>query len=190
MGNPSYGHSGLSHRAGSPGLSVDVGEALAKDGSYVVQPNDNYWTISERLYGTGAYFQALAEHNRKKHPDAAALRPGERISAPGLAELEKNYRDLCPKPEHRDAAKNRTSMVSTAGRMGGGRVYVVQEGDTLFDIARYELGKAARWAEIFQLNREALGDNYDYLTPGLELILPADQPAEMITQQPGAPLRR
>ena len=34
------------------------------DGKYEVQPNDSYWTISERLYGTGAYFKALTQHNR------------------------------------------------------------------------------------------------------------------------------
>ncbi len=54
----------------------------------------------------------------------------------------------------------------------GGRTYVVQEGDTLSSIARNELGKVSRWAEIYQLNREALGRDYDYLTPGMRLTLP------------------
>ena len=60
-------------------------------------------------------------------------------------------------------------MAATAG---GGRTYVVQEGDTLSSIARNELGKVSRWAEIYQLNREALGKDYDYLTPGMRLVLP------------------
>ena len=60
-------------------------------------------------------------------------------------------------------------MVSTAG---GGRTYIVQEGDTLSSIARNELGKVSRWAEIYQLNREALGRDFDYLTPGMRLVLP------------------
>jgi nucleoid-associated protein YgaU len=52
-------------------------------------------------------------------------------------------------------------------------VYTVTEGDTLFEIARHELGKPARWAEIYELNREVLGDDTDFLRPGTELILPA-----------------
>ncbi len=48
----------------------------------------------------------------------------------------------------------------------------MQEGDTLSSIARNELGKVSRWAEIYQLNREALGRDYDYLTPGMRLLLP------------------
>ena len=50
------------------------------------------------------------------------------------------------------------------------------EGDTLFDIARYELGKASRWVEIYEMNREALGKDVDYLIPGTELVLPGESP--------------
>ena len=52
-------------------------------------------------------------------------------------------------------------------------LHAVNEGDTLFTIARYELGKATRWAEIYDLNREALGEDFDYLRPGMELVMPA-----------------
>ncbi len=74
----------------------------------------------------------------------------------------------------------------------GGRVYVVQVGDTLFDIARYELGKASRWAEIYDLNRNQLGSDYDYLAPGTKLVLPDEQPnqADNITARPGGQMPR
>jgi nucleoid-associated protein YgaU len=186
-------YQGGAYGAGSLSRPVDVGQPLAQDGSYVVQPADSYWTISERVYGTGAYYKALAEHNRKRNPDADQLQPGQKILAPSIADLEKNYRDLCPKPEHREIADKRTSMVSPVSHTASGRVYVVQEGDTLFDIAKYELGKAGRWAEIFRLNRNALGDQYDYLTPGMQLVLPSDEPvgrpSEMLTERPGSLLR-
>ena len=51
-------------------------------------------------------------------------------------------------------------------------MYVSQPGDTLFDVARHELGKATYWPEIYELNRDILGDNIDTLKPGTELILP------------------
>ena len=54
---------------------------------------------------------------------------------------------------------------------------MVVEGDTLSDIAKFELGKLSRWGEIYELNRNILGDNYDYLVPGTVLTLPAGEPA-------------
>ncbi len=80
-------------------------------------------------------------------------------------------------------------MASTHSPYAGGRTYEVQEGDTLFDIARNELGKASRWAEIYDLNRDALGKDFDYLTPGMQLVLPTkDMPmsADKTTRRPGA----
>ena len=47
---------------------------------------------------------------------------------------------------------------------------------TLFDIARYELGKATRWAEIYQLNRDQIGADFNHLRPGTQLVLPEDLP--------------
>jgi nucleoid-associated protein YgaU len=156
----------------------------SEDGSYKVRPNDSYWTISERVYGSGSYFKALAEHNRGKVPQENALAVGQRIAAPDVSELEELYPALCPKPSRRETVKSRANMVSTRMPYGGGRTYIVEEGDTLFDIARYELGKASRWVEIYELNRDLLGDDHDYLTAGLRLTLPSDQPAARITTRP------
>jgi len=161
----------------------DAAASAVEDGKYVVQPNDNYWVISGKLYGTGAYFRALAEHNRKQHPDENQLRVGEEILAPSISELEDNYGDLCPRPAHRDVAQRRMSMVSTSSPLAAGKVYEVQEGDTLFDIARFELGKASRWVEIYELNQGVLGEEFDYLTPGMRLILPKEQSPGTVTQR-------
>jgi nucleoid-associated protein YgaU len=71
-------------------------------------------------------------------------------------------------------------------------VYVVEEGDTLFDIARYELGKASRWAEIYDLNRGQLGTDYNYIAPGTKLMLPDAVTSEpdALTTRPGTPFPR
>lgn len=100
-----------------------------------------------------------------------------------MAALEKDYPGLCPKAAHREANQRHLSMASTSTRLGG-RIYVVQDGDTLFDIAKYELGKAARWSEIYELNREAIGRDFDHLSPGMRLTLPSDRPAGKVTQRP------
>ena len=153
-------------------------------GEYEVQPNDSYWIISEKLYGTGAYFKALAEHNRDQVPREEQLQVGQLISAPGVTELEETYPGLCPKPSRRETVRSRASFTTTRSPYVGGRTYVVEEGDTLFDIARYELGKASRWVEIYELNRDLLGDDFDYLTSGMELVLPDSEPADTVTRRP------
>lgn len=169
---PTYRSTGLAV-AGSTALPTATDTPRREDGTYEVQPNDNYWTISEKLYGTGAYFRALAEHNRSKTARVDRLQPGLAIAAPPVTQLEQSYPDLCPKPNRREAIRSRAAAVTTASFRGDGRTYVVQEGDTLFTIARNELGKASRWAEIYALNRETLGKDFDYVTPGMSLTMPS-----------------
>jgi LysM repeat protein len=140
--------------------------------SYVVEPNDNFWRISQKVYGTGAYFKALEEHNRRQYGDRRLINVGDVISVPPLTVLRENYADLCPKP--RNAPADRETLLTSSPARGarGTHTYTVAEGDTLFDIARHELGKASRWAEIYQLNREQLGEDFNYLSPGMQLVLP------------------
>lgn len=159
--------------AGATTVPMTTETPRREDGTYEVQPNDNYWIISQKLYGTGAYFRALAEHNRSKTVRVDRLQPGLAIAAPPVPQLEQSYPDLCPKPNRREAVRNRAAAVTTASFRGDGRAYVVQEGDTLFTIARNELGKSSRWAEIYALNRETLGKDFDYLTPGMSLTMPS-----------------
>ena len=52
------------------------------------------------------------------------------------------------------------------------RQYTVQEGDNLFNIAKRELGNVGRWKEVYQLNKDSLGQDAAYLTPGAEIFLP------------------
>jgi nucleoid-associated protein YgaU len=166
------------------------------DGTYKVRPNDNYWTISEKLYGSGAYFKALAEVNRDRTSRDDRLRVGTVLQAPAAEELEKNYPDLCPKANHRRAAGAlRTVSVSTMQGVGR-RVYTVEQGDTLIDIARRQLGKSSRWAEILELNRDKLGEDHDYLLPGMQLAMPEPSATpsggrgDMLTERPGSNYRR
>lgn len=150
--------------------------------TYRVKANDTYWTISERVYGTGSYFKALYEHNRLRSADADRLSAGVELQTPDAATLERLYSELSPKVERASAINSTTNSTnnSTPSSMAKrpaddlGRSYVVEEGDTLLEIARRELGKPTRWAEIYQLNRDRSGIDLDYLRPGTELILPGD----------------
>ena len=169
-----------SHRYDPPSYGD---RATRHDGKYEVQPGDSYWTISEKVYGTKGYFRALAEQNRGKFGDVDRLTPGDVILTPPVAQLEKTYPKLCPKPGRYEMQESRAMAVSTRESYRGGRSYTVTEGDTLFNIARYELGKASRWVEIYDLNREVLGKDFNYLTPGMKLVLPDNDKGEVLTRK-------
>ena len=195
LGSQAAFSSAPASRLGSAPASLPAGIAATPSGRetlpvekglYTVQPNEDYWSISQKVYGTGAYFQALAEHNRARVPEADRLRAGDRIETPQIAVLEQRYPSLCPEAGRRQTAQQPAAPVGPSSRAGT-RQYVVQEGDNLFNIARFELGKASRWSEIYELNRDALGKEIDYLTPGMTLILPGDAtPVGTLTQQPSS----
>jgi nucleoid-associated protein YgaU len=200
---PAHQYSQYSTRPGNnaAGMSSSFGsQTRGENGEYEVQPNDSYWVISKKLYGSGSYFKALAEHNNRKYPRQDQLQIGDVIIAPSLSQLEQTYPDLVPEESHRNVQQSRTTAVNMVGQYSGGRTYVVEEGDTLSDIARYELGKSNRWVEIYELNRDRLGKDFDYLVPGISLILPNDAVGnggttssgrgDTLTRRPGAVYRR
>jgi nucleoid-associated protein YgaU len=57
--------------------------------------NDSFWSISERVYGTGAYYKALYQVNRDRVPLPDRIPAGLEILTPPRAELHRLYPDLC-----------------------------------------------------------------------------------------------
>ncbi len=143
----------------------------AADKPYTVAPDDSFWSISEKVYGDGAYYRALYAYNSDRYRHAEDVRVGSVLDIPDVATLKRRFPELIGN----SAGATNVDPALTAGssRGTGAASYVVQEGDTLFEIARKQLGKAARWTEIYQLNRAALGDNLENLRPGMPLALPA-----------------
>ena len=81
------------------------------------------------------------------------------------------------------------SPLGATGRSG--RVYVVQAGDSIYDIARSELGSASRFSEIYELNRDVLARQGDSLTPGTRLVLPEDSGGSgILTRRPASGFMR
>jgi nucleoid-associated protein YgaU len=52
------------------------------------------------------------------------------------------------------------------------RTYTVQSGDSLSDIAAATLGNGGRWRELYEANRDIIGDNPNNVRPGMELRIP------------------
>ena len=81
-------------RTAQPLLEVATLEPEVRPQHHVIQPGDSFWTISQRVYGTARYFQALFEHNRRTCPYPDRLPAGARVETPPREVLERAYPDL------------------------------------------------------------------------------------------------
>jgi nucleoid-associated protein YgaU len=50
--------------------------------------------------------------------------------------------------------------------------YVVKSGDSLSKIAKELLGDGSRWPEIYEANKDVIGDNPNLIKPGQKLNIP------------------
>ena len=139
--------------------------ASGRDQPYVVAPGDNLFEISRKVYGDGAYYRALFAYNSDRYPHAEDIRRGNVLDVPSADYLKQRYPELIGGATDGTATLGRTTAAA-------GSSYTVREGDTLFDIARKQLGQASRWTELYELNRAALGENLENLRPGVTLRLP------------------
>jgi nucleoid-associated protein YgaU len=53
------------------------------------------------------------------------------------------------------------------------KVYVVKSGDTLYTIAKSQLGSGGQWQAIYDANKTAIGPDPNKLTAGTKLVMPA-----------------
>ena len=162
---------------------------LANSGEYVVRPNDNYWRISRKLYGTARYFAALAKHNEVRIPDPKHIKPGVKIATPPKNLLEQQYGNLLPvmaAPRPAGAVIDADAAAKTPGYFigpDGQPAYRVGPTDTLSGISQKTLGRSTRWDEIYQLNQDRLA-GADTLTVGAILRLPPDASQSRLVGKP------
>ena len=82
----------------SPRTPAKGSAPTASGPTYVIQPNDNFWSISRKRYGAGRYYLALAQHNLPVIPDEKRMKPGIEISTPEISVLEQRYAAVIPSP--------------------------------------------------------------------------------------------
>jgi nucleoid-associated protein YgaU len=202
----------LSRSAGPAGqLTGPAGD------TYRVLPDDNFWNISRKQYGTARYYQALMRYNQDRVPDPQRLRPGMQIMTPPAAVLEQRFPELIEKPS-RGASSGGGAIDRSAMRPGfekpsaaddpdepaartsretgssgyfygksGQPLYRIGPDDTLTGIAQRHLGRASRWHEIYEKNQDVL-QSPDNLTQGTVIRLPVD--ASRVSLSPDSDSRR
>lgn len=172
-------------------------------GTYTVQEGDSYWSISKKIYGTAKYFQVLADHNSRTIADPQKMKAGAVIQTPDASVLQrqmKTVRRTAPtgltgsietngradrsRSADSSASSEETTVVSRRPAVQeepsgilfnqqGYPMFRIGETDTLTSIAADHLGRASRWEQIYNMNRDQL-QSPDKLHIGMLLKLPAD----------------
>jgi nucleoid-associated protein YgaU len=144
--------------AGNSPASLEPGTppSGAAPKNYTVASGDSIARIAEIVYGSQAYYKVILEANPKVDP--MKLRPGMVLVIPDVKETRGRggHDDDSPAPAIESKAE-----------------YRVVAGDSLNKIAIKLYGKADRWEEIYDLNKDKIGTDPARLKLGMILKLPA-----------------
>ncbi len=136
---------------------------------YTWQAGDSLRSVATKYYGDATKLTIL----RRSNEGRTDVQPGEKILIPvfdgdapvaGAAETAANAQPM-------SSGSAPTSTAVAAKKTGGPRTHVVKEGESLWKIAKQELGSGARWKEIYEANRDVLSTP-DAVHSGLKLRIP------------------
>jgi nucleoid-associated protein YgaU len=161
-----------------PAPSSPVVESFLEE-THVCKSDDTLAKICQDKYHDARYQQALLMYNRS-HPmagagiysDPPALQAGQRVMMPPLSVLEKRYGQTmswlprqpapvaaavpapaAPVAPVAPVAPPPAPSASWSSQSAGFRLYTVQgQNETLWDIAKRNLGSGERWSDITALN--------------------------------------
>ena len=144
----------------SPAVVQEVAKA-SKARTHVVKSGEILPIIAKHYYGEEEgnrriVIQKLYEANTRilKSPDH--VRVGQKLTIPSLDELLNTSRGVVKAPSPTKTLLSKfPAIFKRAGKKDIGSVseYVVQEGDSLWSIAKQNLGDGNRYAEIVRLNK-------------------------------------
>lgn len=122
------------------------------EGGYTVRAGDSWWKIAQQQLGNGARSEELAAYNGKT--TKSVIHPGDKLKLPGAAAKAAATEskpaavqeskpaaagNKAPEPEKKPAAQAETT-------------YTVKQGDSWWKIAKEQLGRGTRFAELAAYN--------------------------------------
>lgn len=138
--------------------------SIAAVDTHRVQPGDTLSSLAQTYYGDSKYAKVLADANPELgNPNV--LRLGTAIKVPALP-ADANARVAGP------SRTDKPSADAPARTPDGKRYYTVKSGDSFYNIAKAQLGNAARWKELLSLNSALVHGDPTSLQPGQKLVLP------------------
>jgi len=138
---------------------------------YTAAEGDTWSALAERFYRSATYEPLLLAANEGLARPAA----GEPILVP-VYDFRAAPKDRAPRgagPARPASATSKTADAG-AGAAPAAGTYTVVDGDNLWKIADKVYGSGARWMEIYEANRNVMGDA-DSLKIGMTLRIPSKQ---------------
>jgi nucleoid-associated protein YgaU len=140
---------------------------------YTWKAGDTFPALAQRFYGDPSRLATLKRLNEGR----SEVQPGERVLIP-IFDLDAAQPAAQPAAVPAVASKETPSAAvpAAAGKTepakpSGARTHVVKEGESLWKIAKQELGSGARWNEIYTANRDVLSSP-EALHTGQKLRIP------------------
>jgi nucleoid-associated protein YgaU len=138
---------------------------------YTWKAGDTFTGLAQRFYGDPSRLAILKRINEGR----TDVQPGERVLVPvydldavPAAAPAPTVANPKTKP---DAAKGAETQAPTASGTSSPRYHVVKDGESLWKIAKQELGSGARWNDIYNANRDVLSSP-EALHTGQKLRVP------------------
>ncbi len=125
---------------------------------YTVKAGQTLCDIAGEVLGDRARWKEIYDQNKDRLPNPDTLQAGMKLIYKGM--------NGAPADVARAVKPEAKTLPASAPRTG--RSYTVAKGDTLYGIARAQLGKGSRWKEIVSIN----GLDGEHLAEGTVLQLP------------------
>lgn len=158
-GNAAGGAAGNGSAAGNTATigGVNTGGSVAV--SYVIARGDTLQKIAAKFYGDRNMWRKIFADNANVIHNANKIYPGQMI--------------LIYLPGAQETISASQASAADAGQPGaaGGRIYVVQRGDSLWKIAAKVYGSGSQWRLIYEANRNVLRGP-GVIHAGQQLIIP------------------
>jgi nucleoid-associated protein YgaU len=77
--------------------------------------------------------------------------------------------------EAQSGAAEKAAAEQAAAQRANWKRHTVAAGETLSDISLKYYKTANRWKEIYEANKDVIGDNHNLIKPGQELVIPETQ---------------
>lgn len=133
---------------------------------HTVQRNETLYRIAEQYYQNAELWRVIQDANPTRVGADGSVREGVRLLIPQRADLaslpqfvrvdDRAAADALPRP---------TANATTE------RIVIVEQNQTLSEIAAEYLGSSRRWPELLEANRDQLASDRD-LRPGMKLRIP------------------
>ncbi len=129
---------------------------------YTWKSGDTFSGLAQRFYGDPSRLATLKRLNEGR----TDVQPGERVLVPVFdLDAAQGTTSAAPATPTKTPTGTATPAVTAKGDAGhavpasttkGARTHVVADGESLWKIAKQELGSGSRWNEIYEANRDVL----------------------------------